>query len=518
MALEKHIYEALEDIVGSENISQEPAILDTYTFFNWSEALLGTKFMARPEAVLLPGSVEEIRAIVKACNRYRIRFKAFSTGWLSAAGLTGERGIILDLRRMNRILEINEKDMYAVVEPYVCWSQLQAEVMKVGLNCPVIEAGGNCSPLASLTSGWGMGSKCIYMGHNERNVLGVEWVLPTGEILRLGSVGSGAGWFSGDGPGPSLRGIMRGYIGAWGGLGVFTKVGIKLYHWPGPPSWPITGVTPYYEVHLPETIRLHAVYFPNWDAIGDAVYKIGEAEIAAELMKGGLTLFAAFLAASNEEIWRMVNFLYSITKGGPCIGIVIEGNSKRDFEYKEKVLRQILSETGGRFLQPIEHDTMQRRVISQVIMAGTCSRAAYRPTGAFCSAFGGMDTFDMALNQAKVGAELKKEYIQKGLILDDRAENAWAVPYENTHFGHTEEIIHYDPAEPDSYRAAGECLYNAFGASKDQALGTPFACGTNLVHELFGPTAMNYHLWLRKIKKTFDPNTASDPSAYILPE
>jgi glycolate oxidase len=74
------------------------------------------------------------------------------------------------------------------------------------------------------------------MSYSPRNVLGVEWVLPDGELLRLGTPGCGEGWFSGDGPGPSLRGIMRGASGAFGGLGVFTACDIKLFKCPGTPA------------------------------------------------------------------------------------------------------------------------------------------------------------------------------------------------------------------------------------------------------------------------------------------
>ena len=53
---------------------------------------------------------------------------------------------------MDRILEIDEKNMFAVIEPYVIAATLQAEAMKVGLNCHMIGAGASCSPLAQLTS------------------------------------------------------------------------------------------------------------------------------------------------------------------------------------------------------------------------------------------------------------------------------------------------------------------------------------------------------------------------------
>src|SRR4030042_6856290 len=99
------------------------------------------------------------------------------------------------------------------MEPYVIGSTLQAEVMKVGLNTHMIGAGASCSPLASATSLMGMGADTIFMGQSTENLLAVEWVMPTGDILRTGSLGSGLGWFCGDGPGPSLRGIFRGVVG-----------------------------------------------------------------------------------------------------------------------------------------------------------------------------------------------------------------------------------------------------------------------------------------------------------------
>jgi len=278
MALELKVYRVFEDIIGEENISQEPVILDSYAFQMGTKAVPYRIWMARPEAVLLPGTTEEVQAIVKACNRYGVKFKALSTGFATVANVARPGRILLDMRRMNRIIEINERDCYAVVEPYVSWVQLQAEVMKKGLNCNSIEAGGQCSILASCTSGWGMGLKSVTMGHNERNNLGVEWVLPTGEVLRLGALGSGTGYFSGDGPGPSLRGIMRGFLGAWGGMGVFTKVATKLYHWPGPPNFfKLTGVSPIYDAEIPDkTFKNFYCFFNNWDDFADAGLKVGE--------------------------------------------------------------------------------------------------------------------------------------------------------------------------------------------------------------------------------------------------
>jgi len=79
MTLKRSFYKALEGVVGAQNISEEPAILDSYA---WRSGMFAgmVKFMPRFEAVVLPKDTEEVQAIVKLCNRYKIRFKASSTG------------------------------------------------------------------------------------------------------------------------------------------------------------------------------------------------------------------------------------------------------------------------------------------------------------------------------------------------------------------------------------------------------------------------------------------------------
>ena len=125
--------------------------------------------------------------------------------------------------------------MYAIVEPYVICAQLQAEVMKRGLNLNIIGAGCSTSIVASACAYFGAGPSSYYMGHNSENLLGQEWVTPAGEVIRTGSLSSGCGWFCSEGPGPSPRGITRGALGSRGGLGTYTKCAIKLSPWQGPP-------------------------------------------------------------------------------------------------------------------------------------------------------------------------------------------------------------------------------------------------------------------------------------------
>jgi glycolate oxidase len=69
MTLSREAYKALEDVVGPENISEEPAILDGYCFIWANEVHFGDKFSARPPAVVMPGNTGEVQGVVRVCNK-----------------------------------------------------------------------------------------------------------------------------------------------------------------------------------------------------------------------------------------------------------------------------------------------------------------------------------------------------------------------------------------------------------------------------------------------------------------
>ena len=132
-------------------------------------------------AIILPKNTAEVQAIVRLCNKHKLTFRPVCTGW------TGQfpPGIIyLDLRRMNRIIEINEKNMYAVVEPYVITAQLQAELLKRGLHLNVKGAGANCSAMLR-----GHGHLDQTTSGDDRNHLAIEWVTPEGDLVQFGIPG-----------------------------------------------------------------------------------------------------------------------------------------------------------------------------------------------------------------------------------------------------------------------------------------------------------------------------------------
>ena len=240
MTLSKEQYKAFEAIVGPENISDDPVDLDAWAWRS-GQAALAQDFKPRFEAILMPGSTEEVQAIVRLCNKFGVQFKASSTGWGVYCDAGGPGCIKLDMRRMNRIIEINEENMYAVVEPYVIHAQLQAELMKRGFTCNVNGAGGITSAMP-LAAHEGIGHMSGTCSISERNQLALEWVTPEGDHrpapARLAPSVSGSAPTA---PAPPCAASSAATWCPLGGLGVYTKAALKIYHWAGPPTMEVKG-------------------------------------------------------------------------------------------------------------------------------------------------------------------------------------------------------------------------------------------------------------------------------------
>jgi glycolate oxidase len=519
--LAENIYNALRDIVGPDNITQEPAILDTYAFQwcneveNAQKGKEATRFGQRPAAVVLPGSTDEVQAIVRLCNEHRIKFKAYSTGFGAWAGVTVPGAIQIDLRRMNRIVEINSPNKYAVIEPYVTNAQLQAELIKQGLMHHAQGAGPQTSPLASHTSMVGPGFTSAYSGFSGRNLLGVEWVTPAGEVLRLGSFDYAGAWFSGDGPGPSLRGVMRGLMGAYGGLGVFTKCAIKLYSWPAPVGWKweMQGAIPDYEWNLPPYWRMHVLNFPDWDTFEKAFYEVNDADISMMAMASSQEGLATMFTNTKEEaVQSIMGGL--LTKAQRYFVILVAAHTEREFNYRRKLIQAILKKYGG-------EDLVETGVVAPKSMhyaegiRNMLGSHAFRFTSCFQSTHGGMDTIAMSVNIGKINKPIKQKYIEKKLIGDDRGEGMWITGYEGGHMAHMEIPTVYDPADPESCKGYANYQDECNEADIKHSLGIPFFIVGDKIHDRFGPSTNNYQQWLRRIKAAFDPNGVSDSGHYV---
>lgn len=563
--LEKDLLAGLQEAVGERWVSTDPLILDTYAWQYLAEMAAGSNYMERPLAVVLPGNTEEVAAVVKVCNRVGCQYKAMSTGFGAWNGATRPKNMVqIDLRRMDRIIEIDPRNMYAVVEPYVTGNEIQTEAMKVGLNTHITGAGGQTSVLASATSVMGNGWDGLSTGYSGRNLLGVEWVTPAGEIVRLGSFEDDARPFTGDGPGFSLRGAMRGYAGAFGGIGVFTRCALKLYPWYGPEKLEVTGVSPEYLVEIPEHHAVGMVVVSNWEEMAQVGYRLCEAEILDFLGRNAPSLLSAMVTTDNNEFAKIyrIPLLHELYY---TFMYVILGQDADDLAYKLKTLKKIVKEIGGGLILSgggpgklywmlragralarkaglgavlgslpglFKHliardirnhglekglDQMSRTMYEAVIRSGDNMKGAFRFGGSFHTSMGSLVSLDCAIRGAIAGEQIKKSFIERGTIFDDGADNAWGGVYEGGCYAHLEELAMYDPRDAYCREHLSDFIIETNQACIEHHLGTPLNAIGPPNHLAYSPACMNYDRWQREIKAALDPNTASDPSFYTDP-
>src|SRR5213593_736491 len=182
----------------------------------------GDKWFASrlPDAVALPRSTRSVATILRFANRHAIAVSARGAGYGYVGGCVPSRGgIVLSLARMNRIIEINPRDFVAVVQPGVVTQQLQDAVESRGLYYPPDPASrADCSIGGNIATNAG-GPRCLKYGVTRDYVLGLEVVLASGEIVRLGSrTHKNKTGFD----------LHRLFVGSEGLLGVVTEATLKL--------------------------------------------------------------------------------------------------------------------------------------------------------------------------------------------------------------------------------------------------------------------------------------------------
>jgi glycolate oxidase len=522
MDLTREQYNALEDVVGPEYISEEPAIRDAYCKVWGNRIIYDDDYAVRPAAVVLPGSTEDVQRIVKVCNRYKIVFKPSATLFATGAQPSSENAIALDLRRMNRILEIDEKNKHMVVEPYVSHLKAQIAAMERGLYLGAIGAGPSASVVATHCC---FGGDCLTSpgtAANGRNVLGAEWVLPTGDILRLGTAGTGAGWFSADGPGPSLQGIMRGQRGASGSLGVVTKVAVKLYDWCGTKMWNFVGDAANYHIDGKlEGYEIYTITFPTKNDMFEAVYLLHEEQIALSLMRANPAAHILAVPEGNDEAWEL--WQKSVGEAGAdrilhSIIMCVNARSPRQKEFNEKVIKKIIQKMHGELTPELNSPAMQEKNLANTLLATGGVRAAFRVVGCFSGAAHGSDSLDLCKRLEEIGIELEKPYIERGDFLQVWEYGQMASEH-NTVGGRGGIYIQYDPWDPTSLEAARKIARESPKPEPENyALPLPGEMPERPAAMMGGRTGENVGDWAAHIKWMFDPNNVSDGDNYPLPK
>ena len=206
--------EEFEKIVGNKYVFVDEEILNSYAH-DETEHL---HFL--PDVVIKPRTPEEVSAILKLCNRYKIPVTPRGAGTgLSGAALPHLGGVLLSMERFNSILEIDERNLQVTTEPGVITEVLQETVKEKGLFYPPDPMSkGSCMIGGNVSQNSG-GPKAVKYGVVRDYVLNLEVVLPTGEIIWTGAnvLKNSTGY--------SLTQLI---VGSEGTLCVVTKIVLKL--------------------------------------------------------------------------------------------------------------------------------------------------------------------------------------------------------------------------------------------------------------------------------------------------
>jgi glycolate oxidase len=212
----KQLIKELEGIVGREGVLHTPSHLATYGY----DASL---YQAKPEAIVLPRSSEQVAAIVRLTHREGIPIVARGSGTnLSGGSIPARGGVVIHLSRMNRILEIDLPNQRAVVEPGVFNLDLQNALSPLGYYYAPDPASQKVSTMGGNFGENSGGPHCLKYGVTTNHVLGAEVVLPNGEVIWTGSKAL-------DPPGYDLVGLL---VGSEGTLGIATKIIVRIMRKP----------------------------------------------------------------------------------------------------------------------------------------------------------------------------------------------------------------------------------------------------------------------------------------------
>jgi glycolate oxidase len=212
------VIEKMQTIVGAAYVFTDAENLYNYSHDETED------FSFLPDLVVKPANADQISRIMQFCSEHGIPVTARGAGTgLSGAALPVHKGIVLSMERLNRILQLDEQNHQALVEPGVIVQVLQEAAIEKGLFYPVDPASrGSCTIGGNIAQSAG-GLRAVKYGTTRENILNLEVVLPTGEIIWTGAnvLKYSTGY--------NLTQLM---VGSEGTLGIITKAVVKLRPYP----------------------------------------------------------------------------------------------------------------------------------------------------------------------------------------------------------------------------------------------------------------------------------------------
>jgi len=446
-----NIIKELEEIVGKEFASNRSE--DLYIYSQDPGASL-----SRPvDFVVMPNTSKEVQKILKLANREKIPIVPMGGGLtLSGLVIPVKRGIVMDMKRMNKIIEVNELSRFVLIEAGVTTGQLLAYLNNnhPDLQPPIPDA----PPSATIAGNaliHGSGYLSQKFGDHGSMINGLEVVLPNGELYKLGSCAVSDYWFA-RGPIPDFIGM---FISSFGTMGIITKLSIKLF---------------------PKPKLRNIVFGLNKDPtlLPELISKITFTDLAEDILLG----------IQDKPDWM---------KGYTFIIVYITGESEEELNSKTKILKKMYRKAKSRYMKVpnrIENIFLEKPQFA----AGA---ADFRKGGGF------------EYVGAFIPLQLIPEMIEIGTKISIKHEIVPTMGARLIGQGHAAMFFisySFNRSDPKDMKNARDALHETNKAVLEIG-GIPWKAeldGQKMILEKMDP---NYKKLLKQIKNLLDPNGIMNP-------
>ena len=331
------VYSSLADIVGKDRVSSREEELFIYSRDP------GAQPPGKVDYVVIPKTVEEVQKVLILANKEKIPITPMGGGFtLSALVVPNRGGIVLDMKGMDRIIEVNERSRYAVVEAGVSQGALKTYLEK---NHPHLQHSTPEAPPTVTVVGnaliQGHGHISPRYGINSEMINGMEVVLPTGEVCKIGSCSLSPYWFT-KGPLPELTGL---FVGWYGTTGIVTKLSMRLYP-------------------KPRFREVFAFSTDDIDLIPDAIFEVTKLDLLEDF----------FLIMQEKPDW--MNHAFFV--------IIISAHFEEELELKKRAYKDLFRKfKGGDKMEFVEdlHPALRKRFLDVPPLAALA--ADFRKGGGF---------------------------------------------------------------------------------------------------------------------------------------
>ena len=455
----RELIRKMESIVGRGNVLHSRTALLVYEYD-------GSLQRGLPDAVAFATSAEQISQLVKLANTTGIPFLPRGSGTnLSGGSVPAKGGIVIELSRMNRILEIDLKNQRAVAEPGVYNLTLQDALAPLGYYYAPDPASQKVATLGGNVGENSGGPLCLKYGVTTNHVLGLEVVMPDGDVVQMGAKAL-------DYPGYDLKGLM---VGSEGTIGIVTKITVGI-------------------MRSPETVK---TFLAIYDSVEDAGQTVSE--IIAE----------GIIPATLEMMDRLV--MQAVEKS-------VHAGYPLDAEAVLIIELDGLSDGMDRLAQRVIEICKKNRV--QAVNAAATDAEREKLWSGRKGAFGALGRLapSYMVNDGTVPRTQLPHVLQKvaeiGKKYDVAIGNVFHAGDGNLH-----PVILFDERDNDQLELVKKASYEILQACVDVG-GTitgEHGIGTEKLEAmwlLFGWKDLNA-MW--KVKRTFDPKSLCNPGK-VLPE